>query len=73
MPPGGAGRGSARHYFERSEAAIYTYAAPDAFYLPPDLYPLEYYCVGVGMRKGDPDALNLFNNWVDQRDKDGAG
>ena len=23
------------------------------------------------MRKGDPDALNLFNNWVDQRDKDG--
>ena len=31
----------------------------------------EHYCVGVGMRKGDPDALNLFNNWVDQRDKDG--
>ncbi len=44
---------------------------PDAFYLPPDLYPLEHYCVGVGMRKDDPDALNLFNNWVDQRDKDG--
>ena len=44
---------------------------PDAFYLPPDLHPLEHYCVGVGMRKGDPDALNLFNNWVDQRDKDG--
>lgn len=44
---------------------------PDAFYLPPDLHPLEHYCVGIGMRKGDPDALNLFNNWVDQRKNDG--
>jgi polar amino acid transport system substrate-binding protein len=44
---------------------------PDAFYITPGLHPIEHYCVGVGMRKGDPDALNLFNNWVDQRDKDG--
>ena len=44
---------------------------PDAFYITPDLHPIEHYRVGVGMRKGDPDALNLFNNWIDQRYKDG--
>ena len=33
--------------------------------------PLPSTPSGFALRKGDPDAINYFNNWIIQRQKDG--
>ncbi|HCK80098.1 MAG TPA: amino acid ABC transporter substrate-binding protein, partial [Candidatus Competibacteraceae bacterium] len=43
---------------------------PDKLFLPiPE--PFVQGAEGFALRKGDPDALNFFNNWILSRQQDG--
>lgn len=44
---------------------------PDMLYQPPALQNLKTYHAAFVLEKGDPDALNLFNNWIFLRKEDG--
>ena len=51
---------------------FYAIGNPETLYQPwKGFSPIPSTASGFALRKGDPDAINYFNNWIIQRQKDG--
>ncbi|MFK7944776.1 MAG: transporter substrate-binding domain-containing protein [Paracoccaceae bacterium] len=61
------------HAFLTSEPkpAYYVIDNPDVLYHPFGVGPFDPSASAFAVRKGDPDALNFFNNWIQYRKLDG--
>jgi polar amino acid transport system substrate-binding protein len=61
------------HAFLTSEPkpAYYVIDNPDVLYHPFGVGPFDPSASAFAVRKGDPDALNFFNNWIRYRSLDG--
>jgi polar amino acid transport system substrate-binding protein len=61
------------HAFLTSEPkpAYYVIDNPDVLYHPFGVGPFDPSASAFAVRKGDPDALNFFNNWIQYRTLDG--
>lgn len=61
------------HAFMTSEPkpAYYVIDNPDVLYHPFGVGPFDPSASAFAVRKGDPDALNFFNNWIQYRNLDG--
>ncbi|MEM6943266.1 MAG: transporter substrate-binding domain-containing protein [Pseudomonadota bacterium] len=61
------------HAFLTSEPkpAYYVIDNPDVLYHPFGVGPFDPSASAFAVRKGDPDALNFFNNWIEYRKLDG--
>lgn len=61
------------HAFLTSEPkpAYYVIDNPDVLFHPFGVGPFDPSASAFALRKGDPDALNFFNNWIQYRTLDG--